>query len=260
MIPRVHLFEFEDLKSCPKILRECLTDFLEYCAVKFKLYEDLSPILHRALKKTRHNNIIDLGSGGGGGMDSLYQSLKCEIPDLKIKLTDLYPNLTAFDKLENLSGGSITHEKTPIDATNLPTKLTGFRTCFRCFHHFPPKIAKSILQNAIDHRQPIGIFEAQERSILFAMYFLLINPILILIVTPFINPFSWKRLLFTYFIPVMPFIIAWDSAISCLRTYEPKDLKSIIESLENQANFHWETNKIRKGPKVVIYLIGHPLN
>ena len=44
------------------------------------------------------------GSGGGGGLIWLNSELKKDIPDLKIVLTDFYPNIPAFQYTkENLS-------------------------------------------------------------------------------------------------------------------------------------------------------------
>ncbi|MEM7486636.1 MAG: hypothetical protein AAF348_15615 [Bacteroidota bacterium] len=255
---RLHLFEFGDLKNCPTIFKNYLTDFLQFCATRFKLYDDLIPVLNEALLKSGKNTIIDIGSGGGGGMLTIYNKLKTSVPELDILLTDINPNLSAFDRIHVITDGKIAYFKEPVDATNIPEGLDGFRTMFKCFHHFRPETAKKILQDCINKNKPIGIFEGQERSFWYTLYFFLINPVLILLVTPFIRPFKWGRLVFTYFVPVMPLIICWDATVSCLRTYEPEDLKNTISSLKNHDTFHWEINKIRKNHRIVLYLVGYP--
>ncbi len=260
MIPRIHLFEFEDLERLPQFLRNYLTDFLQYVTSKFNLYDSAIPILKKSLLNSGKTKIIDLGSGAGGGMIDLYYDLKDDIPGLMICLTDINPNLEAFSNINKKSNNNILFSECPIDATNIPDHLTGFRTMFRSFHHFKPKEAKEIIQDSINNNEPIGIFEAQERSLLFTLYFFVINPILILFVTPFITPFTWKRFFFTYIIPIVPFLICWDATISCLRTYEPRDLKQMVSELENQKSFFWEIQKIRNNNGILISLVGFPKN
>ncbi len=68
-----------------------------------------------------------------------------------------------------------------------------------------PKGAKAILQNALDSNQAIGIFEAQQRDIKNLVRMLL-SSIAVLLMTPFIKPFKFDRIIFTYLIPVLPLI------------------------------------------------------
>ena len=77
-MPRVHLFEFEDLSWFKKTIRNYLTYFLQFLS-------NLTPI-----------QIIDLCSGGGSLL-WLNPQLKQSKPSLKITLTDFYPNTTAFE-------------------------------------------------------------------------------------------------------------------------------------------------------------------
>ena len=93
---RIHLFEFEDQKWFPDFLRNYMTDFLQYLSNKAKIYKPIIPIIKKALIKSGTNQIIDLGSGGGGGLIWLNSELKKDIPELKIVLTDFYPNIPAF--------------------------------------------------------------------------------------------------------------------------------------------------------------------
>ena len=80
---RIHLFEFEDQKWFPRFLRNYGTDFLQFLSNKTKLYKPIVPILTKGLQKSKTNQIIDLGSGGGGGLIWLNSELKKEIPDFK---------------------------------------------------------------------------------------------------------------------------------------------------------------------------------
>lgn len=93
---RIHLFEFEDLKWFPSFLRNYMTDFLQFVSNKFDVYKPIVSIIEEGLEKSKSDTIIDLASGGGGGILKLNESLLERKPNLKIILTDYYPNIEAF--------------------------------------------------------------------------------------------------------------------------------------------------------------------
>jgi len=251
---RIHLFEFEDLSWFPDSLRNYGTDFLQFLSNKTKLFNPIAPIIIKGLEKSGGNEIIDLGSGGGGGYLSLNEELKKFKPDVKILLTDFYPNKTAFEYTK-CKTDNIDYLLEPVDARNVPTKLKGLRTQFLSLHHFKPEDAKKILQNAVDTKSCIAIFEAQERSFasLLAMFF---SPISVLFTTPFIRPYKFGRIVFTYIIPIVPLFVMWDGIVSSLRTYSEKEMKELISSVENHESFDWEIGRKKSGPGFVLYLLG----
>lgn len=251
---RIHLFEFEDQKWFPGFLRNYGTDFLQFLSNKTKWYKPIIPVIKKGLKKSNTNQIIDLGSGGGGGLIWLNSELKKDIPNLRIILTDYYPNIPAFEFTKKQSG-NFDFIKTPVDARNVPAALKGLRTQFLSLHHFKPADAAQIIQNAVDSNSAIGIFEAQERSIpsVLAMLF---SPLSVLFATPFIKPFKIGRIVFTYLIPVVPLFVLWDGVVSSLRTYSVKEMNNLISGLSNKEHFDWEVRRIKSGPGVILYLLG----
>lgn len=252
---RIHLFEFEDQAWFPKLLRDFGTDFLQFLSNKTKMYKPIVPVLQEALIRA-DDQMVDLGSGGGGGLIWLNQELKKERPNLKITLTDLFPNQSAFLHTSTLAD-NFEFIQDPIDARDVPSKYTGLRTQFLSFHHFRVSDAQMILQNAVDSKSPIAIFEAQERSIpsVIAMLF---SPITVLLTTPMIRPFKWTRLLFTYLIPIVPLFVLWDGVVSALRTYSVSEMEALIQELENTDQFDWEVKRVKSGPGVILYLVGLP--
>ena len=251
---RIHLFEFEDLNWFPAFLRNYGTDFLQFLSNKTKMYKPIIPIIKKGLEKSGTNQIIDLGSGGGGGLIWLNSELKKDIPNLKITLTDYYPNISAF-KFTKKQADNFEFVEKSVDAQNVPTELSGLRTQFLSLHHFRPDDAQQILQNAISSNSSIAIFEAQERSVpsIVAMLF---SPISVLLTTPFIRPFKLGRIVFTYLIPIVPLFVLWDGIVSSLRTYSVKEMNELIAKLDGKENYDWETNKVKSGPSVVLYLLG----
>lgn len=251
---RIHLFEFEDQKWFPSFLRNYGTDFLQFLSNKTKLYKPIVPIIKKGLRESNTNQIIDLGSGGGGGLIWLNSELKIDHPDLKIILTDYYPNIPAF-KHTKKQADNFEFIINPVDARDVPIELKGFRTQFLSLHHFTPIDAKQILQNAIDSNNSIGIFEAQERSItsILAMLF---SPLSIIFTTPFIRPFKIGRIVFTYIIPIVPIFVLWDGIVSSLRTYSVKEMNELVKDLNESETFNWDIGRVKSGPSVVLYLLG----
>ena len=225
---RIHLFEFEDQKWFPQLLRNYVTDFLQYLANKAKVYEPVVDVINETLQKSNTTQIIDLGSGGGGGLVWLGKELQKKNSEIRIKFTDLFPNVEAFQHTTNQSDIFEYHSE-PINAKNVPENLKGLRTMFLSFHHFQPKNAKMILQNAINSNQPIAVLEIQDRS-LPSIVAMLLSPVSVLFTTPFIRPFRWSRLFFTYLIPIVPFVVLWDGIVSALRTYTVEEMRNLINS------------------------------
>lgn len=251
---RVHLFEFEDQKWFPIFLRNYGTDFLQFLANKTKMYKPIIPTIKKCLKESDTNTIIDLGSGGGGGLVWLNSELKKEIPTLKIVLTDLYPNISAFEYLKDQSENFVFIQE-PVDAKNVPEELKGLRTQFLSLHHFRPKEASQILQNAINSGSSIACFEAQERS-LKSILVMVFSPITVFLTTPFIKPFKIGRLIFTYLIPIVPLFVMWDGIVSSLRTYSLKEMNNLVKSLKDSDGYNWDINKIKSGPGIIMYIVG----
>lgn len=251
---RIHLFEFEDQYWFPTFLRNYGTDFLQFLSNKTRIYKPIVPMLEETLRKSKTETIIDLCSGGGGGLLGLNDELKKEIARINIIMTDYFPNIAAFEHTKKLTD-NIEYEVNSVDARNVPSNLKGLRTQFLSFHHFKPNDAKLILQNAVDSKSPIAIFEAQERSLpsILAMLF---SPITVLLTTPFIRPFKLGRIIFTYLIPIVPFFVLWDGVVSSLRTYSTNEMEKLITNLNGTEKYDWEVGKVKSGPVKLLYLVG----
>jgi hypothetical protein len=251
---RVHLFEFEDFTWFPAFLRNYMTDFLQFVANKTDLYKGVIPIFTKALEESKEEQIIDLCSGGGGGLIKISEHLKAFNHEIKICLSDYYPNIESFEHICK-EHSIFSFVSTPVNALNVPNELKGFRTMFLSFHHFKPNDAKQILQNAVDSEQNIAIFESQERSF-SSILGMILSPITVLIVTPFIKPFSIGRLIFTYLIPLVPLFVMWDGIVSALRTYSVKEMNLLVKDLNNSEKFNWNIGKVKSGPGKILFLIG----
>ncbi|NDK55215.1 class I SAM-dependent methyltransferase [Pontibacter fetidus] len=256
---RLQLFELEDQRWFPHVIRQGMLDFLRFMISKLGAYEAAVPLLQELLIKTNQTHITDLCSGAGGGIETIQQALSRQMSEqIKITLSDLYPNIAAYQYLQQQTNGSIDFKPEPVDATAVPESITGVRTIFSSFHHFPPTIAQRILQDAATKRTAIGIFEGAKKSWLEMLLLWFLFPVVILVVTPFIKPFKFSRLFFTYIIPLIPVGIIWDGTVSLLRIYTPEHLQRMLQNI-NAPNYTWRTGRAGNKPgKHVIYLIGYP--
>ena len=258
-MPRLHLFEIHDQDWCPASLRDGATDFLQFLAHIANSYGPVAHRLRSALEQAGARRIVDLCAGAGGPWLKLQSSVtSVDGSPTPVLLTDLFPNLEAMERMRVRSGGLVDFHTTPVDATETPDELEGFRTLFASFHHFKPQEARKILADAVRHGQGVGVFEMTHRS-LVAVGVMGLAPLLVLVCAPFVRPFRWSRLLWTYPVPILPLLALFDGVVSCLRTYSPAELEALTEGLD-EGGYVWEFGEEHSGPGPVpvTYLIGHP--
>jgi hypothetical protein len=258
---RLHLFEIHDQEWCPRAIRDAETDYLQFVIAKTKPYAAMVPLLATALQRTGTRHVLDLCSGAAGPWLWLRPVLAERGVNVSVCLTDKYPNLSAFGRSSQLTDQAISYHPQPVDATRVPGELPGFRTMFTAFHHFRPEQGCEVLADAVRKRQGIAVFEATERSALALLLTLMVVPLMVLVMTPFIRPFRWSRLLWTYVIPLVPVVMLFDGLVSCLRTYSVLALRDLTARLDTK-DYRWEigTVKGKATPIPITYLIGLPID
>lgn len=254
---RQHLLEWEDLPWFPGTLRNLMTDYLRHAIHVFRMAKPVVPILNRLLTETGQSTIVDLASGGGGPWPSLAPALTADHPELRIVLTDLYPNVPAMEHVRDAVGSAVEIRRTPVDARAVPDDLPGLRTQFLSLHHFTPEQVRGIFGNAVAGGHPIAVFEFQERSLSNAVQFAF-SPAFVAVLTLGIRPFTWTRLIYTYVIPIVPLLIMWDGIVSVLRTYTTEEVNAIIETVPGSETYDWDVGSEKTGPITVFRAIGVP--
>lgn len=240
-VARIHLVELHDLASCPGSLRDALTDFLAFALNLARTYEPAVPLLRRALSRTGATRIVDLCSGAGGPWPWLAAEM-----NVPVLLTDLYPHRGRVAGLHRV----------PVDARSVPAELKGFRTLFTSFHHFRPADARAILADAVRRGEGIAVFEAASRRPA-DLALVTLTWLGVLAAAPFVRPFRWSRLLWTYLPPLLPLVGTFDGVVSCLRWYSPGELRALVQGFDT---FEWDIGEARAphSPLQMTYLIGVP--
>jgi hypothetical protein len=130
---------------------------------------------------------------------------------------------------------------------------------FSAIHHFQPNEVQIILKNTMQNDLPICIFDSGDKNILTILGILIFHPLLFFFCTPFIRPFTWSRILFTYIIPLIPLYTIWDGVVSILRLYNPKELHQLAESIDPEKSYEWKYGKLKNRIGFsVMYLTGIP--
>ncbi len=255
---RHRLREIEDHLWFPSMFRNFMTDILEFIIVRYRIYESVTPLIKEVMQHMKTNQIIDLCSGSSGPWSQMKVQLQGQNESVSVTLTDKYPNVRAFKKIKERFGNRIQYISEAVDATNVPLYLKGMRTIFSAFHHFEPDAASKILQDTVDSRSAIGIFEFSEKR-LDKIPFAFLMPLFVYIITPFIRPRTFKRILWVNIIPVIPFMFTYDAIISYAATYSPKELKELVKSI-NSEGYEWKIGQIPSKLRTmrITYLIGFP--
>lgn len=253
---RLHLFELEDQAWFPARIRDLATDYLHFMQNAGAMHRGMLPYIEDALRGGRTTHIVDLCSGGAGPVPAIVSDLRQKGLPVTATLTDLFPNAPALQRAAAGSGGTIDYVDRPVDARAVPSQLSGLRTLFNGFHHFRPADAQAILRDAARARQPIAIFEVSRRSAAMIVPVLLV-PLFVLLGTPFMKPFKWERLFWTYVVPLVPLTCLWDGIVSQFRAYTVAELRAMGEAAGAMTWRAGDPRLYRSGARVT-YLLGWP--
>lgn len=250
---RLQLFEFLDQAWCPHAVRHGATDCLEAIISRSDTYRPIRAKIFDAIADCGADRVVDLCSGGGGPwLSSSWRGALANHAPLTVILTDKFPS----DALPIRLAGDpcMLSVNFSVDAAHLPESLRGFRTVFSSFHHFPDAMARDVLRDAVSCGDGFAMAEVTSRT-LRAFAIILLMPLFAWILTPGMRPFRWSRLLLTYLVPVIPFVVLWDGVVSCFRTRTPQELLLLTNDFPQ---YRWEAGYARATWLPPVYLIGRP--
>jgi hypothetical protein len=264
---RLELFEFEDFDWLPNYIRTGVTNLIIVLHKIMGTTDVLVEVITECKKKINFHQIIDLGSGSGGPMidviDKINTNESSEEP-ITLLLSDKYPHATTVDRINNLGLQNIRYLGDSVDASEMENVPSGLKTMVASFHHMPPNVAKQILSSAEDSGEPILIYELAKNTIPVIVWWLLLPISLMILVlmslvfTLFVRPLTITQIVFTYLIPIIPIIYAWDGQASMVRTYTFEDIKTLTSERRNEA-YTWEIHQAKKknGKKAGYYVFGY---
>jgi hypothetical protein len=243
-------------------LRDFITHHLQFtfsAPATAPLREAVADILVPPLKRTGEARIVDVCSGGGGPLIAVLPHLSERLgTKVTARLTDLFPNIEAFQASEAETGGAATGELSPVSAFDVPAELGRFETVFTALHHFRPEDAKRVLADAAAKGRSIAVIEPFNRKAVLATT---VGGFLLgLLRTPFMGRMTVARFFWTYPIPIAPFILSWDGCVSCLRAYSTDELLAMGK--EVAPHYSWQAGEravvLPRVTLTLTYLVGEP--
>ena len=198
----------------PRPWRRLVTACTGGFARLFHVYDPLVPRLVDAMRRCGARVVLDLCSGSDSPVASFHPRFSRKAPfPIEIRLSDKYPDHEAFERITRESAGAISWVEKSVDAEAVPADLDGFRTLFTAFHHFPPTVARGILQDAARRRVGIGVFEYTERSLTWFIALPMI-PFFVWLTAPFIvRPFRFSHFFWLYLVPIPLLCVIWDGVV-----------------------------------------------
>jgi hypothetical protein len=203
--------ELEDQLWFPSWMRRMQTEYIGWLVHRFGVYGPLAPVLADMLERAGVGEVTDLGAGSGGPSMALAQQKA--LTDVSFVLTDLFPSPS------ETGSNRVRWHHEPVDALAAPIHLSGLRTMFNAFHHFEETDKQKLLAGAGKH----GLFVAEvlQPDVWCFLKIAFTTTVGQVLLAPFVRPFRWERLLFTWILPVNLVTVTWDGLASVTKVDAP---------------------------------------
>lgn len=245
MLPRVQLFEVNDLARVPAPVRDTVVESLARMLAWGRVLAGLVDPFETFLTRAGSRDVLDLGSGAGGPASILLEEMsKRGLEAPRFHLTDLHPRPQVWAALRARHGAGLDFEPESVDATAIPAALSAgrVRTLINVFHHFPPELARAVLHDAVRSRSPVFLAEGFERNPLgFASMWPAGLPAML--ANPVLSPHHrLAKIALTWLTPAAMLIGLWDGLVSTLRVYSESELRAMVA---DAPGFEWTYGRYR---------------
>jgi hypothetical protein len=242
-LPRLQLFEFNDLPRAPPALRESLVEALSRALSWGRMLRGLERPFSSFLERTGATEVLDLCAGAGGPATILAAELRRSgRRPPRFLLTDLHPHARVWQRLQDQDPEAIGFVTESVDATAIPPELGAGRArmIVNALHHLPPGLAAEVLRGACASGPGVFVAEGFERN---PLRFFPIAPmgIVAMLVNPLLSP--RRRLAKLLLLPVSLAVAPWDGLVSTMRVYSEKELREMVAPLGEQ--FEWRYGTFR---------------
>jgi hypothetical protein len=219
--------ELEDYSWFPSLLRNFQVEYIGFVAVKLNIYELF--IDHLQTLPQPMQTMTDLCSGSGEPAISIFRKSGC------------FTHLTLSDKFPislKLNDEQISDEIQKIDVLKMEFKHGTCYTMFNSFHHFKDAEKLKIIHKIQKSGSDAFIVEVLQPTIYCFFKIVITTTIGVLFLTPFIAPFSFKRLFFTYIIPLNILTITFDGIVSVFKSRSVKQYQKMFANSENKQKIY----------------------
>lgn len=243
------LWELEDQPWFPDWMRAHQVSYLAFLADKFELYSPVIPYLTEIFQTGNTMAWTDLASGAGGPVSFF----KKAIPKAPIVLlTDKYPSTP----MKSFPQG-IRYHPQPVDVETTDPPQAGLITVFNGFHHFSWEVRQKLLRHAAHTGRPLLIGEILTPGLLSILKVLVATTIGQLVFNPFVKPFRWHRIIFTYLLPLHLLTTLYDGLISVIKSPSKEELNKLVSQC-NRPGYSFVIHPIQGRWVSGTLLIGKP--
>jgi hypothetical protein len=248
-LPNYMSLELEDYAWFPAWMRRYQMEYISFMAVQFGLYLPVVPMLQK--KKAQHNlqEWTDCCTGASGPVQFL---IRQQFYTSVIFLTDKYLQPIKMEA----TNANVHFENYDVLKDAIPGN--GLITMFNALHHFSIKERKQIITAIAKTKRPLLFVEITHPTLLNFITITLATTIGQLLFAPLVQPFSWKRLFFTYLIPINLITITWDGWMSVIRSISSN---SFLQLKNETSSNSYSVSFTQKGAwwKKVSILTGQPI-
>ncbi len=259
---RFHLWELHEEPWYPIGWRNHFQLMLGRIGCLFQPLESFGDKFESFLEKVQPKSILELCSGSGENSVSIYARLVSSLTSPnkpKLILSDLYPNIRSYSKLKEEYSGLIDYHAEALDCLAIPKEASDAWMMLESLHHFRPGEVRTILRNATENADGFAAAETTQRSWTNMAFTIFVAPILSVLIAAFlVKPIRFSNIFWGLLIPVVPFTMVFDAAVSNLRSYTVEELEEMIDSVRS-AEFAWEvgTTEMPRLPGLkVTYVFG----
>jgi hypothetical protein len=213
------LKELEDFEWFPKRLRQYQTGYIGFVVSQFGIYHAFTE--HIRNSGTGSGQMFDLCSGSGEPAAGIFRKSG---RFAKLILSDKFPQ-----RYE--SSADITYIQSGCDVLTMKFDAGQTYTMFNALHHFDDVQKAGIIRRIRDSGSEAVFVEILQPDPWCFIKVLFATSVGTLILSPFIRPFSWGRIFFTYIIPVNLITIMFDGLTSVLKSRSLSRYQEMLEPL-----------------------------
>jgi hypothetical protein len=225
--------ELEDYNWFPSVLRNFQTEFIGFVVTRFNIYDVF--VRHLKTISPSAKSMTDLCSGSGEPAITIFRQSK------------LFSHLSLSDKYPSdlkINNDRITYEKQSTDVLEMEFKSGTCYTMFNAFHHFRDEEKLQIIQKIQFSGSEAFFVEILEPNLICLVKVFFTSTIGNLVLTPFIRPFSFRRLLLTYVLPVNLLTITLDGVVSVLKSRSVSQYKKLFAPLGHSVKIYRLKNNL----------------
>ena len=212
----------------PRFLNVYIQEFVTWFVGKVNAAKPFIPLIEEGLQYS--DRIVSIDADAGGGFETIQKFIDPSLPVRRLPIHQ-------FEAVEK-----------------------GLYISVNSFHLLRPNEAQELLRKISTKGYPVVVLEGNNDSLLQVFGMTVIVPLTVIFTAPLVRPFRILRLVFTYFVPILPLVTFLDGFLALFKLYAPCDLDELVAPLSNP-NYQWRSGKSDNGRGgKIIYLIGTPKN